>query len=117
MKKPSPLNSTTFAIGALRRASYRWIPRHKAREAAKIARNQYKCAKCLGIFGKKDTAVDHKDPVVPVTGFDGFDGFIKRLFCEVDQMQILCKVCHKEKTKKETKIRAEHRKRKKLLEN
>jgi hypothetical protein len=44
---------------------------------------------------------DHIDPVIPLTGFDSWDGVIKRLYCEADGFQALCKACHKVKTKEE----------------
>lgn len=98
MKKK--ITPKVFAIAALRRSSYRWIPRESARRLAKVDRNQYKCKTCGGIFKRKDTKIDHINPVVPVeTGWAGFDSFIERLFCQIEGFQILCCVCHKEKTK------------------
>lgn len=59
-------------------------------------------------------AVDHIDPVVPITGFlktKGFLGYdwdlvIRRLFCEIEGLQVLCKPCHKLKTADERSERA-----------
>jgi hypothetical protein len=35
-------------------------------------------------------------------GFLSWDIFIERLFCGIENLQILCSECHKVKTKKET---------------
>lgn len=96
MKKPWDIKA--FAIASLRRSSYRWPPREEARRATKVDRNQYKCQKCGGIFKRKDTKIDHIEPVVAVSGWAGFDSFIERLFCKVEGFQILCVPCHKTKT-------------------
>lgn len=63
----------------------------------------YHCAGCGGEFTSKDVQVDHKKPVVdPKQGFKDWDLFINNLFCESDNLQVLCTDCHKKKTKKET---------------
>lgn len=50
--------------------------------------------------------VDHIKPVVsPTKGFQSWDDFIDKLYCEKDNLQVLCKSCHKEKTLKEKKKR------------
>lgn len=61
----------------------------------------YKCAKCKGDFPSKEVQVDHKSPVVGVGGFKDWDTYIDRLYCEADNLQVLCLTCHKEKTKLE----------------
>jgi len=93
------LTAKQFAILALRKSSYRWIPREEARRLAKIGRNQYKCSDCSKIFGRKDTKIDHINPVVPVSGWVGFDSYVDRLYCETIGFQVLCKDCHSKKTK------------------
>ena len=50
--------------------------------------------------------VDHINPVVsPKDGFKDWDTFINNLFCGADNLQALCKACHKAKTLKEKKKR------------
>ena len=50
--------------------------------------------------------VDHINPVVdPVDGHQGWDIYINRLFCETDNLQVLCKKCHDAKTLVEKHIR------------
>lgn len=100
-----------FAINALRRASYRWPSRYNALKKHRIGRNEYFCASCGVISGKKDMQLDHIHPVVPVTGWDGFDGYIDRMFTDTeDGFNLLCKNCHKEKTDNENKLRLKFKK-------
>jgi len=51
--------------------------------------------------------IDHIDPCVsPVTGLVSWDQYITRRFVfDANKLQGLCKDCHKEKSKKENKIR------------
>lgn len=105
----------SFAIQTLRRGSYRWYGRWQAEKASKIARNQYVCAICQGVFGKKDTSLDHVIPVVdPVKGFTSFDDYIDRLYCEPEGFQRLCNPCHDKKTGKENKVRIKAKKKAKV---
>lgn len=100
-----------FIIATLRRASYRWKPRNEALKAARVKRGFYTCAICNKIISKREISLDHKLPIVPVTGWDNYDGFIERLFCSVDGFQVICKEpCHKEKTKAENALRRQHKK-------
>ena len=74
----------------------------------------YKCAICEKFVRAKYTSVDHKIPVIdPVIGFLNWDIYIERLFCGVENLQLLCSTCHDEKTNKERKIRALNKKTKK----
>lgn len=96
-----------------------------------VQRVHYKCAHCGELFRDKgveeivhedgtiekrkfrgEIAVDHIDPVVPVTGWDGYDGFIQRHY--LGDVQVLCnytgvrngkKSCHSIKTQAENKLR------------
>jgi 5-methylcytosine-specific restriction endonuclease McrA len=96
----------SFIMSALRRASYRWGPVHEARKASKIAYNTYVCAACKKTFGTKQIKIDHIEPVKDVTGKDNsWDSVIRRLFCEVDGFQVLCRGCHDLKTSMETAVR------------
>lgn len=100
----------SFIISTLRRASYRWKPRTEALKAARIARNQYTCAICKKVSGRKYVTLDHISPVVPITGWDSWDNFMTRLFCDVSSFQVICKIpCHREKTKRENIARKDIR--------
>lgn len=61
----------------------------------------YRCVNCKRDFPVKDVAIDHIDPIVPVTGFDSWDAVISRALCEKDGFQVLCKECHAVKTRRE----------------
>jgi 5-methylcytosine-specific restriction endonuclease McrA len=84
----------SFIISTLRRASYRWGPRYEIVKRARIERGVYLCNVCKNKVRSKDKQVDHISPVVPLTGWDSWEGFLDRLFCEVDNLQVICKTCH-----------------------
>ncbi len=65
----------------------------------------YKCAVCAVDFPMKLVQVDHIKPIVGVNGLTTWDKFIERLYCEAKNLQVLCKACHKIKTKKERDAR------------
>jgi len=109
----------SFIKSALRSASGRWPPKYKAiQEAftesktnAKTGRTakHYRCNVCRNDYPVKDIQVDHLEPVIdPAKGFTSWDEVIRRMFCESDGFQILCKPCHTIKTnaeKQQTKER------------
>lgn len=73
-------------------------------------RVEYLCAVCAEWHMGKDIQVDHQNPVVdPEIGFIDFDTFISRLFCDVNNLAVLCKTCHEIKTNKEKAIAKERR--------
>jgi 5-methylcytosine-specific restriction endonuclease McrA len=66
----------------------------------------YRCAMCLGEFKQKDVQVDHIVPVVPIERTlqeMSYDEIVDRIFCGLDNLQVLCKSCHDIKTKNEKK--------------
>ena len=89
---------------------------------------RYKCANCGKLFMRKDIAVDHIDPVIPLDGeFDSWDKFVERLFCDKSNLQVLCSYelkdkdkyggessCHHKKTQEERKQRKENEKMRKM---
>jgi 5-methylcytosine-specific restriction endonuclease McrA len=102
----------SFVTSALRAASRRWPPKYKALKEAFVGRKvnaktgklamHYKCAECKQLFVATDVQVDHIKPVVdPKKGFTTWDNFIERMFCEMKNLQVLCKPCHKIKTDQE----------------
>lgn len=94
-----------FILRELRRSSLKWPARNQVKSNARVARGQYKCAKCKDIFHYKEVHVDHIDPVIPTDGWDSWEEVLERMFCSIDEMQLLCKGCHKKKTNKENKNR------------
>lgn len=110
----------TFIKSALRSASQRWPPKFTAlnnakrgkrtnRSSGRIAEH-YECAHCHNQFPAKEIQVDHINPVIdPSVGFVSWDEVIKRMFCEVEGYQVLCKACHLVKSNAE-KRQAKERK-------
>ena len=105
----------SFVKGGLRSASQRWPPRYKVLAASRRGKRVnpssgrmaefHECSNCKGLFVSKEVEVNHKVPVVPVTGFDSWDGVIDRLFCEADGLEVVCKDCHKVITQQEREQR------------
>lgn len=94
---------------ALRQKSRWWKPiaqaklnaRRKYKGPNKRQRWEYCCNKCKAWFPEKKINVDHITPAGQLSDFADLAGFVKRLFCEVDGLQVLCEKCHDAKTKKE----------------
>lgn len=102
----------SFVVSALRGALRRWPPKYKVLKNAATERlinpksgklaMHYRCADCGNHFPAKEVQVDHIKPVVdPKKGFINWDIFIERLYCEIKNLQVLCKPCHKTKSAKE----------------
>jgi len=99
----------SFVTSALRAASRRWPVKYLALKQALIGRKtnkktgklaqHFKCNACNEAFVAADVQVDHISPVVdPAKGFISWDIYVDRLFCEIDNMQVLCVPCHKLKS-------------------
>jgi 5-methylcytosine-specific restriction endonuclease McrA len=86
-------------------------------QAAK-PRVEYLCSTCGEWHMGKNIQVDHLIPVIdPETGFQDWNTFIARLFCDSDNLRVLCHTCHKLKTDSEKAVAVERRKRLKESEN
>lgn len=115
---------TNFIRGNLRKASMKWAPISEVMREARVSRGVYTCAECgqdgpasIRIDGKKfkNAIVDHINPIIdPEVGFVSWDEFINKLFCEKEDLQVLCHECHTRKTNEERAKAAEARKREKL---
>ena len=112
----TPARFRSFVTGALRTATRRWPPKFKALKAALSGRKtnkktgklamHYICASCSDEFVMSDVEIDHVEAVVdPAKGFISWDVYVDRLFCETNNLQVLCKPCHKEKTAAEKILR------------
>lgn len=89
----------------------------KSKKGKDLKRVRFKCESCGGKYAAKNVAIDHVESVVPVTGLPtqtngdpDFNVYIKRLFCGIDNLQLLCKKCHADKSKNENKQRKKKRK-------
>lgn len=102
----------SFVTSILRSGSRRWGPKYTTLNLSKTEKKinpasgriaqHFKCAHCQEEFTAKNVQVDHIQPI----GFDKtWDEFINGLFCEADNLQVLCTTCHKIKTKLEKKTK------------
>ena len=109
----------SFIKSGIRSLTRKWKPMFDAlkdvatekKVNAKTGRiaQHYKCAHCGGDFPVKDVAIDHIEPIVPLTGFTSWDDVISRALCEKSGFQVLCKPCHLKKSKEENEQRKQHR--------
>lgn len=113
-KKKKTVNVMTFAKGALRRASLMFPSISEARRLARRERGLYLCAMCEELHKAKDVQVDHRNPVVDMEkGFTTLDEFAIRLFCPVEELDVLCTNCHNAKTAGEVQMRKYFREKRK----
>ena len=111
-----------FCVATLRRASFRWKSRAEAQKRFKVQIGEFKtgrpkygwfCNSCGVIDKQKNCKMDHIIPVAGEEGYTTLDEFADRLLCDVDGWQNLCKECHDDKSKQETRLRKEYRQRNK----
>lgn len=97
--KNKKYNRTGLIIASLRKI---WLFSPERREAKKKAKRgkSYLCACCKDTYLK--VSVDHIDPVGT---FVSWDAFINRLFCPIENLQVLCKECHDAKSQSERDTR------------
>ena len=101
----------SFIRSALRQKSRWWKPitecKMKARRAykgpSKRQKFEYQCNSCKAWFPEKQINVDHIKPAGSLNCKEDLAGFVERLFCELDNLQVLCESCHDVKTKLEKK--------------
>lgn len=108
----------SFIRSQLRAATMRWGPIANCLRDARVARGMYLCVGCnqevpatIKVGGRrtKNVHVDHINPIInPDVGFVSYDEMIERMFCEADNLQVLCNDCHTIKTDDE-KARAKAR--------
>ena len=114
----------SFVKGNLRQATMKWKPIQDVKKKARTRRGFYLCAECgqevtatyKNERGKrvKNVHVDHIEPVVdPAVGWQGWDVLIERLFCEEEELRLLCSPCHKVVTDGEKEVAKERRRKEK----
>lgn len=99
----------SFIRSGLRQKSRWWKPITQCKLKAKRPykgpnkrqKFEYQCNSCKKWFAEKNINVDHIIPAGTLTCANDLPGFVERLFCEVDNLQVLCSGCHNIKTKKE----------------
>lgn len=118
-KKIKPRNAGTMTEAAfwnwirswLRNKSRHWRPiseakmlvRRKNESIDKKNRHkfEYQCKSCQDWFPDKEIDVDHVVPAGQLKSIEDLPIFFSKLFCEVEELQVLCKECHYEKTMSE----------------
>jgi 5-methylcytosine-specific restriction endonuclease McrA len=97
----------TFIRNQLRGGWMRWPVKNNMLREARVERGLYECSECgehtpttIRENGKKKKGVnvDHIVPATPLTGEYTWSLFIERLYCERDNLQVLCFKCHNFKT-------------------
>ena len=108
----------SFIRSGLRQKSRWWKPITECKAKAKRAykgplkrqKFEYQCNQCKDWFADKKINVDHIMPAGTLTCAQDLPGFVERLFCEVDNLQVLCTDCHDIKTQNENGRRKRNRK-------
>lgn len=101
----------SFIRSALRNKSRWWKPITECKQKSrrpytgpnKRLKYEYQCNQCKGWYPEKQINVDHIIPAGTLTCSSDLPGFIERLFCEQDNLQVLCEKCHDIKTQNERK--------------
>lgn len=101
----------SFIRSALRQKTRFWKPvlqckmnaRRPYKGPNKRQKFEYQCNECNNWFPEKKIQVDHIIPAGSLNCASDLPGFVERLFCEADNLQVLCSGCHNEKTKLEKK--------------
>lgn len=99
----------SFIRSALRQKSRWWKPitqcKHQARRAYKGPNKrqkfEYQCNQCKKWYAEKQINVDHIIPAGTLRSALDLPAFVEKLFCEADNLQVLCSGCHDIKTKNE----------------
>ena len=99
----------SFIRSALRQKSRWWKPisvckmnaRRDYKGPNKRQKYEYQCKKCKSWNIEKNINVDHIIPAGSLNTAQDLPLFVERLFCEQDNLQVLCVSCHDKKTLKE----------------
>lgn len=102
----------SFITSTIRSGFRRYPPKYEVLKEAQWGKQvnpssgriamHYICNNCKEKFPSTKVQVDHILPVVdPEVGFISWDSFIERLFCNKENLQVLCLGCHSKKTKEE----------------
>jgi 5-methylcytosine-specific restriction endonuclease McrA len=103
----------SFIRSALRQKSRWWKPITISKQLAKRSykgpnkrqKFEYQCNSCKEWFPEKSVNVDHIIPAGALNNGADLPGFVERLFCEVENLQVLCETCHTSKTCEEKTVK------------
>ena len=109
-------------MSVLRQGTKRYPPKYETLNEAKTEKRInpaskrlaqfYLCAGCAEEFPAKEVSVDHRIPVVGPEGFIDWNNYIEKMYCEAENLQVLCTACHHEKTQLEKGERNKNRSKK-----
>ena len=99
----------SFIRSALRSAFRKYPVKYQVKTEAsrpyvgpdKRRKKEYQCNVCKGWFADKEVAVDHINPCGSLKTYEDLPRFVSTLFCEKENLQIICDSCHRIKTNKE----------------
>lgn len=99
----------SFIRSALRQKSRWWKPIQECKKKVKRVykgtnkrqKFEYKCNICKEYFPEKEIQVDHIKPVGSLKSGKDLELFIENLFCEINNLQVICTICHNKKTQSE----------------
>jgi hypothetical protein len=101
-----------FIRSALRKAWQRWGPNQATKKAARVERGIYMCAgyereqhvvtNSIKVDGKRKNNI-FTDHIEPIGTHLTWDETIAKMFCEQENLQVLCAACHKQKCADERK--------------
>lgn len=99
----------SFIRSALRQKSRWWKPiamckanaRREHKGVNKRQKYEYQCNKCKKWFPDKKINIDHIIPAGSLNCANDLPQFVERLFCEVENLQVLCIHCHDIKSKED----------------
>jgi hypothetical protein len=99
----------SFIRSTLRQKSRWWKPitqckmdaRRPYKGPNKRQKFEYECNACHKWFPEKKINVDHIIGAGSLKCSNDLPGFVDRLFCEQENLQVLCETCHDAKTKLE----------------
>lgn len=101
----------SFIRSALRKAFSKYPVKYKVKAEAsrpykgpdKRRKKEYQCNVCKKWFADKEVAIDHIEPCGSLKNYDDLPKFVSTLFCESDNLQVICTACHSQKTQEERK--------------
>lgn len=84
-----------------------WYPvRRQLKDAGEVLPGRYRCDKCARLYERHEIHIDHIKPKVdPTAESVNYDELINSWFCDVTNLQRLCYICHKAKTRAEGVVR------------
>ena len=121
LKKPKKIIDKPYADGTMSKAAFfsmiraalrnksRWFKSISiAKERVKVAYTgsnkkrkwMYRCEKCLELKDSKAINVHHKIECGSLNSFSDLPGFVERLFCDSNDLIVLCNNCHDNEHKK-----------------